>query len=81
MHPSPSFALLSRDGELTSLGQEGVAESIAYEDGERQIACAIAFQGEEMVNDYYPKSLPLIAHRSTSGTKPSNSLSKILRIP
>ncbi|KAF8906352.1 Hsp70 protein-domain-containing protein, partial [Mucidula mucida] len=27
---------------------EGVAESIAYEDGERQIACAIAFQGEEM---------------------------------
>ncbi|KAF9023580.1 actin-like ATPase domain-containing protein [Hymenopellis radicata] len=28
--------------------KEGLAESIANEDGERQIACAIAFQGEEM---------------------------------
>ncbi|KIM37662.1 hypothetical protein M413DRAFT_448433 [Hebeloma cylindrosporum] len=28
--------------------KEGLAECIANEDGERQIACAIAFQGEEM---------------------------------
>ncbi|PPQ80058.1 hypothetical protein CVT25_001487 [Psilocybe cyanescens] len=28
--------------------KEGLAESIANEDGERQIACAIAFHGEEM---------------------------------
>jgi hypothetical protein len=26
-----------------------LAECIANEDGERQIACAVAFQGEEMV--------------------------------
>ncbi|TFK26072.1 dnaK-type molecular chaperone bipA [Coprinopsis marcescibilis] len=28
--------------------KEGIAESIANEDGERQIACAISFQGEEL---------------------------------
>jgi hypothetical protein len=30
--------------------QEGLAESIANEDGERQIACAVAFHGEEIVS-------------------------------
>lgn len=30
--------------------QEGVAECIANEDGERQIACAISFNGEEIVS-------------------------------
>ncbi len=61
--------LFFRDGELTSLGQEGLAESIANEDGERQIACAIAFQGEEMVNDYYPNSSlssRIAVHRESS---------------
>jgi len=29
--------------------QEGQTECIANEDGERQIACAVSFQGEEMV--------------------------------
>lgn len=29
--------------------KEGLAESIANEDGERQIACAISFHGEELV--------------------------------
>ncbi|KAI6000914.1 heat shock protein 70 family [Pisolithus albus] len=33
---------------IAVLVKEGVAECIANEDGERQIACAIAFQGEEM---------------------------------
>lgn len=33
---------------IAVLTKEGIAECIANEDGERQIACAIAFQGEEM---------------------------------
>ncbi|KAI6157201.1 Hsp70 protein-domain-containing protein [Pisolithus tinctorius] len=33
---------------IAVLVKEGVAECIANEDGERQIACAIAFQGEEL---------------------------------
>ncbi|KAG6333447.1 hypothetical protein ID866_5649, partial [Astraeus odoratus] len=33
---------------IAVLVKDGVAECIANEDGERQIACAIAFQGEEM---------------------------------
>jgi molecular chaperone DnaK (HSP70) len=31
------------------ISQEGNAECIANEDGERQIACAVSFHGEEMV--------------------------------
>lgn len=42
--PSPS---LGHQHLLAS--QEGVAECIANEDGERQIACALAFHREEMV--------------------------------
>jgi heat shock 70kDa protein 1/2/6/8 len=30
--------------------QEGLAECIANEDGERQIACAVSFHGEEIVS-------------------------------
>ncbi|KAF7974372.1 hypothetical protein HWV62_12340 [Athelia sp. TMB] len=33
---------------IAVLTKEGLAECIANEDGERQIACAVAFQGEEM---------------------------------
>ncbi|KAG2136351.1 Hsp70 protein-domain-containing protein [Suillus bovinus] len=33
---------------IAILTKEGIAECIANEDGERQIACAIAFHGEEM---------------------------------
>lgn len=33
---------------IAVLTKEGISECIANEDGERQIACAIAFQGEEM---------------------------------
>ena len=35
-------------------GQEGTADCIANEDGERQIACAIAFHGEELVSGLHP---------------------------
>ena len=31
-------------------GQEGNADCIANEDGERQIACAVSFHGEETVS-------------------------------
>ncbi|KAF9028670.1 actin-like ATPase domain-containing protein [Hymenopellis radicata] len=45
----PSSVNCSTASSLTTFyWQEGLAESIANEDGERQIACAIAFQGEEM---------------------------------
>jgi len=33
--------------------QEGLAECIANEDGERQIACAISFHGEETVSFFF----------------------------
>ena len=36
--------------------QEGLAECIANEDGERQIACAISFHGEEMAS--FSETLP-----------------------
>jgi heat shock 70kDa protein 1/2/6/8 len=44
------FCAVSGSTALTRELQEGVAECIANEDGERQIACAVAFQGEEMVS-------------------------------
>lgn len=31
--------------------QEGLADCIANEDGERQIACAVSFHGEETVSN------------------------------
>jgi hypothetical protein len=34
--------------------QEGLAECIANEDGERQIACAISFHGEETASIFSP---------------------------
>jgi heat shock 70kDa protein 1/2/6/8 len=34
--------------------QEGLAECIANEDGERQIACAISFHGEETASIFFP---------------------------
>ncbi|KAJ2935835.1 hypothetical protein H1R20_g1259, partial [Candolleomyces eurysporus] len=37
---------------IAVLAKEGQAECIANEDGERQIACAISFSGEEMVRSW-----------------------------
>ena len=53
--------------------KEGLADCIANEDGERQIACAISFQGEELVsNSQLPHYLFLIflctVHRKPSKT-------------
>jgi len=42
--------LVSATSETDIFSQEGLAECIANEDGERQIACAIAYQGEELVS-------------------------------
>lgn len=55
--------------------QEGLAECIANEDGERQIACAVAFQGEELVRAFFlfVFTLTLVTLHSTLAIKPDTS--------
>ena len=43
----PAF-VYTRTLVITYTVQEGNADCIANEDGERQIACAVSFHGEEM---------------------------------
>lgn len=48
---------------LLKFSQEGHADCIANEDGERQIACAVSFFGEEVVRNIFrvpPLSCSLI---------------------
>ena len=64
--------------------KEGLADCIANEDGERQIACAVSFHGEEIVCIpilYSRSTQNLIRHNySTSETKRSLSLLRTLKI-
>jgi hypothetical protein len=58
--------------------QEGLAECIANEDGERQIACAISFHGEETVSFSFLSRLcafpsSLFIGYSTLATKQNNN--------
>ena len=46
-----NFVLQIKRFTILAANQEGLAECIANEDGERQIACAIAFHGEEIVRE------------------------------
>lgn len=67
-----SIAVFTKEGA----GGGGVAECIANEDGERQIACALSFNGEEIVG-------PPATHESgsqlcsMSETRPSTSSLKM----
>jgi len=59
--------------------QEGLPDCIANEDGERQIATAIAFHGEEMVSSKKEKRgarglrKTIVGSSSTSVIKPSHN--------
>lgn len=66
---------------ILGIYQEGLAECIANEDGERQIACAVAFHGEEIVRYFYPAYCILIERNliSTLAIKPPTNSSKTLR--
>ena len=75
------FSSLGANMERRLIGglyeQEGLAECIANEDGERQIACAISFHGEETVSFFSLSPLRVFllssfTGYSTSVTKQNN---------
>lgn len=75
------FMLCSR-GWFWPETQEGQTECIANEDGERQIACAISFQGEEMVSFVVAHPMDSVADpsRSILATRPNTNLSEMHKI-
>ena len=62
--------------------KEGLADCIANEDGERQIACAISFQVEELVSIKSTSTLSIshLSLYSTSETKQNHSSLRMLKI-
>lgn len=64
--------------------QEGLAECIANEDGERQIACAVSFFGEELVSANLAERYEMAkenTYRSTSGIKRATNWLKTRKTP
>lgn len=53
---------------IAIIGKEGHAECIANEEGERQIACAISYNGEEVVSPSRRGRRSLLAPSSSSVT-------------
>lgn len=54
--PTSCLLVGRKNAQLTLVSQEGHAECIANEDGERQIAAAVSYNGEEVVSQDFTHS-------------------------